>query len=102
MARPSPRLAPVTTTTRSVSRNRSVTDIAASPPDQCGDPGSCRRLLQNVHSACRAEPDDVGQADLGPLDLATLRFTAQVMADPPDVRDAGGPDRVALRLESAG
>ena len=49
----------------------------------------------------RAETDDVGQADLGALDLAVAGLAAEVVADLPDVGDAGGRDRVALRLEPA-
>src|SRR5688572_13229041 len=59
------------------------------------------RLLQDVHATRRAEADDVGQADLGALDLAIAGLTAQVVADLPDVGDAGGRDRVALGLQAA-
>src|SRR5688500_8227226 len=58
--------------------------------------------LQDVHAAGAAQPDDVGQADPGALDLAVAGLAAEVVADLPDVGDAGGRDRVALRLEAAG
>src|SRR3954464_11072309 len=50
------------------------------------------RALQDVDAAGRAEPDHVGQADLGVLDLAIAGLTPQVVADLPDVGDAGGRD----------
>ena len=43
----------------------------------------------------------MGQADLGALDLAVAGLAAEVVADLPDVGDAGRRDRVALRLEAA-
>ena len=49
-----------------------------------------------------AEADDVGEADLGALDLTIAGLTAKVVADLPDVGDAGRRDRVALRLQAAG
>ena len=61
-----------------------------------------RRLLQDVHAAGRAQPDDVGQPDLGALDLAVAGLTAQVGGHLPHVGDAGGGDRVALGLQAAG
>ena len=42
----------------------------------------------------------MSQADLGALDLTVARLAAQVMADLPDVGDAGGGDRVSLRLQA--
>ena len=59
-------------------------------------------LLQDVDAAGGAEADDVGQADLGALDLAVAGLAAEVVADLPDVGDAGGGDRVALGLQAAG
>ena len=44
------------------------------------------------------ESDDMGQSDLGALDLPIAGFAAQVVADLPDVRDTGGRDRMSLRL----
>ena len=44
----------------------------------------------------------MGEPDARTLDLTVAGFAAQVVADLPDVRDAGGGDRVALRLETAG
>ena len=61
---------------------------------------SGRRLLQDVHAAGRAQPDDVGQADLGALDLAVAGLAAQVGGHLPHVGDAGGGDRVALGLQA--
>ena len=43
----------------------------------------------------------MGQADLGALDLTVAGLAAEVVADLPDVGDAGRRDRVALRLEAA-
>ncbi len=43
----------------------------------------------------------MGEADLGAFDLTVAGFTAQVMADLPDVGDAGRGDRMTLRLETA-
>ncbi len=63
-------------------------------------PGS-GRLLEDVHAAGGAEPDDVGEADLRPLDLTRARLPPQVVRDLPDVRDAGRGDRVALGLQAA-
>src|SRR6185437_14742910 len=60
------------------------------------------RLLQNVDTARRAQTDDVSQPDLGVLDLAVPGLAAKVMADLPDVGDAGGRDRVSLGLQPAG
>src|SRR5438270_406868 len=83
VARPMPELAPVTTLT------------VIRPPRSGG-------LLQDVDAAGRAQPDDVGQSDLGPLDLPVATLTAEVGAHLPDVGDAGGRDRMALRLKTAG
>src|SRR4051794_33776709 len=58
-------------------------------------------LLQDVDAAGGAEADHVGKTDLGAFDLAIAGLTTQVMADLPDVGDAGGGDRVALRLQTA-
>ncbi len=41
----------------------------------------------------------MGQAHLGSLDLAVAGLAAQVVADLPDVGDAGGRDGVALGLQ---
>src|SRR5689334_4285665 len=57
--------------------------------------------LQDVHAAGRAEPDHVGEPDLGAVDLAVAGLAAEVVADLPDVRDARRRDRVTLRLEAA-
>src|SRR5215216_3238579 len=62
---------------------------------------SGRRLLQDVDAARRAEADDVGEPHGGPLDLAVAGLAPEVVADLPDVGDAGGGDRVALGLEPA-
>ena len=43
----------------------------------------------------------MSETDLRALDLAIAGLTAQVMADLPDVGDAGRRDRVALRLQTA-
>jgi hypothetical protein len=59
-------------------------------------------LLQDVDAAGRAEADHVGQADLGTLDLAVAGLAPEVVADLPDVGDAGGGDGVALGLQAAG
>src|ERR1044072_3147729 len=58
-------------------------------------------LFEDVSSAGRAEPDDVGQAHLGIGDLAVAGLTPEVVADLPDVGDAGGGDGVALGLQAA-
>src|SRR5581483_2592737 len=63
--------------------------------------GSDGGLLQDVNAAGRAEPDDVGQADLGVGDLAVAGLAPEVVADLPDVGDAGGGDGVALGLQAA-
>src|SRR5690606_20250154 len=57
--------------------------------------------LEDVHAAGAAEADDVRQADRGVLDLAVAGLAPQVVADLPDVGDAGRRDGVALRLEAA-
>src|SRR6185437_9767847 len=44
---------------------------------------------------------DVGQAYLGVLDLTVAGFAAKVVADLPDIGDAGGRYGVALGLEAA-
>ena len=74
------------------------------PPEHPGAApgGRDRGLLQDVHAARRAEPDHVGQPDAGPLDLAVAGLAPEVMTDLPDVGDAGGGDRMALRLETSG
>ena len=51
-----------------------------------------------MDAAGGAESDDVGQADPRALDLAVAGLAAQVVADLPDVGDAGGRDRMALGL----
>ncbi len=50
----------------------------------------------------QAEPRPMtcARPDLGALDLAVAGLAAQVVADLPDVGDAGGRDRVALRLQT--
>src|SRR4029450_4685043 len=63
--------------------------------------GSGGGLLQDVDAARRAEAGDGGHADLGALDLTVAGLAAQVVADLPDVGDAGRRDRVALRLQAA-
>ena len=55
-----------------------------------------------MDAAGGAEADDVGQAHLGALDLTVAGLAAEVVAHLPDVGDAGGGDRVALRLQAAG
>src|SRR4051794_19933786 len=59
-------------------------------------------LLEDVDAARGAQADDVGQANLGALDLTVAGLTPQVVADLPDVGDAGRRDRVTLRLEATG
>src|SRR5829696_10125076 len=59
-----------------------------------------RRLLEDVHGARRAEPDDVGEAHLGVLDLAVTCLAAQVRRDLVEVGDAGCAERMALRDEA--
>ena len=59
-------------------------------------------FLEDVDAAGGAEADDVGESDLGVGDLAVAGFVAEVVADLPDVGDAGGGDGVALGLEAAG
>src|SRR6266851_5258244 len=75
----------------------------AEPPGVRGGPAmtSDGGLLQDVDAAGRAEADYVGQADLGVVDLAVAGLAAEVVADLPDVGDAGGGDGVALRFEAA-
>src|SRR2546429_4200986 len=60
-----------------------------------------RRLLEDVHRACRAEPDHVREADLGVLDLAVAGLAPQVRRDLVQVGDAGCAERMALRDEPA-
>jgi hypothetical protein len=48
-----------------------------------------------------AKTDDVGHAHLGALDLALLALAAEVRGHLVDAGNAGGRDRVALRLEAA-
>ena len=57
--------------------------------------------LEDVDAARGAEADDVREADPGAFDLAVAGLAAKVVADLPDVGDAGRRDRVALRLEAA-
>jgi two-component system OmpR family sensor kinase len=45
--------------------------------------------LEDVHAAGRAEADHVGEPDPSALDLPVTGLAPQVMADLPDVRDAG-------------
>ena len=78
---------------------RSSSSTEASPSRRTVPSGG--GLLEDVDAAGRAEADHVGQADLGALDLAVAGFTAKVVADLPDVGDAGRRDRVALRLQAA-
>src|SRR5436190_11379958 len=59
-----------------------------------------RRLLEDVHRACRAETDHVRQADLGVLDLAVAGLAPQVRRDFVEVCDAGCAEEVALRDEA--
>ena len=67
-----------------------------------GPAGSGGRLLQDVDAAGRAEADDVGQADLGALDLAVAGLAAQVGGTPPRCwRCPVARDGVALGLEAA-
>src|SRR5579875_1981933 len=69
------------------------------------EPGPRRsrgRLLEDVDPAGRPETDDVGKTDLGTGDLAIACLPAEVMADLPDVGDAGCRDGVALGFEPAG
>src|ERR671926_465712 len=58
------------------------------------------RLFEDVHGAGRSEADDVREADPSALDLPVARLPPQVGGDLPDVRDTGGRNRVALRLEA--
>src|SRR5438132_12868671 len=60
------------------------------------------RLLQDVDPAGGAEPDDVGHADLGALDLTVARLTAQLRGDLEHAGGAGHADRVTLREQPAG
>src|SRR5271167_3722908 len=60
-----------------------------------------RRFFEDVDAAGGAQADHVGKADLGFLDLAIASLSAKVMADFPDVGDAGGRDGVALGLQPA-
>ena len=64
-------------------------------------PRSGGGLLEDVDAACGAEPDHVRETDLGAFDLTIAGLAAEVVADLPDVGDAGRRDRVALRLEAA-
>ena len=57
--------------------------------------------LEDVHGAGRAQPDDVGQAHLGPLDLTVAGLAPEVRGHLVEVGDAGGPDGVALGDEPA-
>ena len=43
----------------------------------------------------------MGQADLGVVDLAVAGLPTEVMADLPDIGDAGGGDGMALGFETA-
>src|SRR4051794_23599828 len=104
VARPMPELAPVTTLTVMVrtsvdslvpGHQRVHSRAGVSEPSRGG-------FLQDVHAAGGAEADDVGQADFGVLDLPFLGLAAKVEANLPDVGDAGGRDRVTLRLQPAG
>src|SRR5690606_39687195 len=54
--------------------------------------------LEDVHRACRREPDDVGEADPGAFDLPVARLAAQVRGDFVQVGDA---DRKSTRLNSS-
>src|SRR5215472_9655793 len=63
---------------------------------------SCLRLLEDVHGAGAAHADDMGEADLGALDLAVLRFAAKMRGHFIDVGDARGAERVAFRQKTAG
>ena len=54
-----------------------------------------------MDAARRAEPDHVGETDLGAFDLTGTGLAPQVMADLPDVGDTSGGDRMALRLQAA-
>src|SRR5690606_14987460 len=58
--------------------------------------------LEDVHRACRREPDDVGEADPGAFDLPVARLAAQVRGDFVQVGDAGRADRVALGQQASG
>src|SRR4029453_5620122 len=60
-----------------------------------------RRLLEDVYRARRAEPDHVGQPDLGVLDLAVTGLAPQVRRDLVEVGAAGWAEGMALRDEAA-
>src|SRR5690606_37877087 len=91
-------LGPGTSATRSVDAQHRHPTLSVHR--RCGVSGC--GLLEDVDAAGRAEADHVGQADLGALDLAVAGLAAEVVAHLPDVGDAGGGDRVALRLQAAG
>src|SRR3954471_22482096 len=57
-------------------------------------------LLEDVYAARGAQPDDVRQADLRALDLPVAGLAAQMVADLPDVGDAGRGDRVTFGLQA--
>ena len=49
-----------------------------------------------MDAASRAQANDMGEADLGILDLAVASFVTQVMTDFPNVGDASCGDGVTL------
>src|SRR6266566_8279563 len=53
-------------------------------------------LLEDVDGAGGAEADDVGEADLGPVDLTLAGFAPEVGGDLVDVGGARGADGMAL------
>src|SRR5581483_9658471 len=63
---------------------------------------SAPRPLQDVDPAGRADPDDVGQADLGVGDLTVAGLAPEVGGHLVEVGHAGGADGVALGQQPAG
>src|ERR1700722_18691542 len=59
-------------------------------------------FLENVHGAGTAEPDDMRQTNARPFDLPPAPLAAQMSTHLVDIRDAGGPQGVALRQQSTG
>src|ERR1700722_18658171 len=59
-------------------------------------------LFEDMHPTGGSEPDDLGQSHCRPLDLTLTGLTPEVMADLPDIGDAGSGNGVALGLETTG
>src|SRR6476659_4645762 len=62
----------------------------------------CRRRLVDRHDGSAAEPDVVLEAHLRTVDLALVGVASQLPCELRALREAGRPERVALRDQTSG